>query len=211
MKILIVEDHFAMIEGYRRILEDTQIGFEYFLAHNCQQAIDVLSNVEFNLILLDINIPSFGNCESGYDLAFIIKNHQPSAKLLVLTSYIDKITLYSIYKEINPNGILVKSDFSPEELIRSIYKIVFENGQIFSATVLESVEEIKKGNYLMDEINRKLLALMGKGFKTNTLSEKLRLSISSVDKRKALIKEFMGIEKGNDEDIIVEARRLGLL
>jgi two-component system, NarL family, response regulator NreC len=39
----------------------------------------------------------------------------------------------------------------------------------------------------------------------------LHLSNSAVEKRKVIIKEYFGIDKGTDEDIIREARKQGLI
>jgi hypothetical protein len=39
----------------------------------------------------------------------------------------------------------------------------------------------------------------------------LGLSISAIDKRKAVIKSFFGIDKGSDEDIIKAAKKSGFV
>jgi DNA-binding NarL/FixJ family response regulator len=53
--------------------------------------------------------------------------------------------------------------------------------------------------------------MLSKGIKTKTIQEQLHLSKSAVDKRKVAIKSYLGIDKGNDEDILREARKRGLI
>jgi hypothetical protein len=39
----------------------------------------------------------------------------------------------------------------------------------------------------------------------------LNLSISAINKRKAILKQIFGIDKGTDEDILKEARKQGYI
>ena len=66
-------------------------------------------------------------------------------------------------------------------------------------------------NKVMDDYNRQILMLLSQGVKTKSIPHLINLSVSAVDKRKAMIKQLLGIEKGNDEDILKEARRQGLI
>ena len=63
----------------------------------------------------------------------------------------------------------------------------------------------------MDNYNRQILLLLSQGIKTKNLPDLLHLSKSAIDKRKAIIKQIFGIDKGTDEDILKEARRQGLI
>ena len=63
----------------------------------------------------------------------------------------------------------------------------------------------------MDNYNRQIIILLSQGVKTKNLPDLLYLSKSAIDKRKAIIKQLLGIDKGNDEDILKEARKQGLI
>jgi two-component system, NarL family, response regulator NreC len=52
---------------------------------------------------------------------------------------------------------------------------------------------------------------LAKGVKTKNMPDILHLSQSAIDKRKVILKNILGIEKGNDEDILNEARKQGLI
>ena len=71
-------------------------------------------------------------------------------------------------------------------------------------------ELLSKKAYL-DNFNRQIITLLAQGIKTKSLPNHKNLSISSIEKRKVQIKDYLSIEKGTDEDIIREAKRLGLI
>jgi DNA-binding NarL/FixJ family response regulator len=64
---------------------------------------------------------------------------------------------------------------------------------------------------LLDTTNRKIIELLAQGIKTKNLPEHLHLSQSAIEKRKATIKDALGIDKGTDEDILKALRLMGLL
>jgi len=66
-------------------------------------------------------------------------------------------------------------------------------------------------NKVMDNYNRQILLLLSQGVKTKSIPDLLNLSISAINKRKAILKQIFGIDKGTDEDILKEARKQGYL
>ena len=83
------------------------------------------------------------------------------------------------------------------------------NGNLIDQKIALKEEIISKG--LLDTIDRLIITLLSQGFRNVTISDKLGLSTSAVEKRKATIKDHLGIIKGTDEDIIKESRRLGYI
>ena len=76
---------------------------------------------------------------------------------------------------------------------------------------MENIAELHEKSAFLDENNRKLITLLAEGVKTKNLPQRMNLSISAIDKRKAQIKFYFKIEKGSDEDIIREAKKHGLI
>ncbi|RZJ68024.1 MAG: response regulator transcription factor [Flavobacterium sp.] len=216
IKILIIEDHPAMIEGYKSILSffGDDYNFEYTVAADCEAAYKHIfnSHKNFDLIFLDLMIPPAESLKlySGEDLGTIIKKQMPNAKLIILTSHVEAIILYSIVKQINPEGLLVKSDFSGNDLILAIKNILAGNTH-YTINVTRSIVEMNRDESFLDKYNREILKLICQGIKTKNLPKHLNLSLSSIDKRKVQIKDFLGIIKGNDEDIVLAAKKQGLV
>ncbi len=118
--------------------------------------------------------------------------------------------MYRILNESNPNGILVKSDFTSEEFLVA-FDVIMKGENYYSTTVLNYKKQLVPGNKIFDSYNRQIIQLLSQGVKTKNIQEVLHLSKSAVDKRKAAIKEMLDIDKGTDEDILREARKRGLI
>lgn len=86
-----------------------------------------------------------------------------------------------------------------------------KGGRYYSKTIVKLQQSWEEKNKVMDSYNCQILLLLSQGVKTKSIPNLLHLSISAVDKRKAIIKQIFGIEKGTDEDILREARKQGLL
>lgn len=217
MQVLFVDDHYLMIEGYKSILAISPIDrdTEIYAAHNCEEAFNLITKqpkIYFEMVFLDLTIPPFPNENlwSGADLAKVVKKHLPECKITILTSHAEAFVLYDIIKEINPSGLLVKSDITIPE-----FRVAFEeilNGTIYySATVKQYLREITSRTIYLDNYNRQIILLMAQGIKTKNLPNHLPLSISAIDKRKVLIKEYFNLDRGTDEDILYAAKKAGFI
>jgi DNA-binding NarL/FixJ family response regulator len=212
-----IDDHPSMIEGYKIILSYNTLGFEIETTsvYNCESAYEIITNKKrniFDLVFLDYSLPPYEkmNITSGEDIAMLIKTHWPNCKIVMLTSHTEALILYNILRNVEPAGLLVKSDFSADELLVAFDAVM--NGQIYhSITVKECTKELLSKKIYLDNFNRQIITLLSQGIKTKSLPNYMNLSMSSIEKRKVQIKDYFSIEKGTDEDIIREAKRLGLI
>ncbi|HPW97035.1 MAG TPA: response regulator [Flavobacterium sp.] len=217
VEVLMIDDHPTIIEGYKAILvfgiKDYQL--EVAEAFTGQAAFEIITTTQkrFDVALIDLTIPSYleKNIASGEDLIPLIKKHHPSCKIIILTSHSESIILQRITKEYHPEGIFVKSDFQAKELISGFDAIVKEKTYFTQTIVSFQKTWNEKSNLEFDTYNQQILALLNQGVKTKRLPDLLHLSQSAVDKRKAVIKTILGIDKGNDEDILKAARKKGLI
>jgi len=213
--IFIIDDHPTMIEGYKSILyNNVESNLSINSVYNCKDAYTIIMNSkeEYDIILLDLNLPPYepAKIHSGEDLAKIIRKKWPNTKIMVLTSHTESFLLYNFIKKINPEGLLVKSDFTPLEFLNA-YRKIFQGETYYTTTARQSLKNIYIENNFLDSYNRRIVTLLSKGIKTKNLPEYLHISISAIDKRKATIKDFFNISKGNDEDIIREAKKRGFI
>lgn len=220
LNIFMIDDHPMIIEGYKSILSFNEMGltFNYTTAFSCKEAFQVLQKStisSFDVVFLDLSLPPYEEEKmfSGEDLAAIIKQKLPETKIIILTSHAEAFMLYDLKKKIKPNGLLVKSDFSAEELLSAFEHII--QGKIYeSKTVSEGINEILStgsNNVLLDEQNREIIRLLSQGVLTKNIPQYLNLGQSAVDKRKAQIKECFSIVGGSDEDIVREAKKHGFI
>lgn len=216
LQVLMVDDHPPIIEGYKSILSFNSFGYilNTTVAHNCESAYNIIIDRlhPFDVVFLDLTLPPYPEkkLHSGEDLVPIVKKHHPNAKIIVLTSHSESIILFKLMKEHHLEGVLIKSDFKSEELITAFHTVV-QGNNYYSETIVRHQKSWDEKSKVMDNYNRQILLLLSQGVKTKNLPDLLHLSKSAVDKRKAIIKQIFGIDKGTDEDILKEARRQGLI
>ncbi|MEG1351088.1 MAG: response regulator transcription factor [Bacilli bacterium] len=86
MNILIIEDDITIGDSLLHLLNNE--GYFTSLVGNCRKALEILSEKEFNLIILDLTLPD-GN---GFDLYTNIKEHS-MAPIIFLTALDDEINI----------------------------------------------------------------------------------------------------------------------
>jgi DNA-binding NarL/FixJ family response regulator len=215
-KILMVDDHKAMLLGYKSILEFNSLNLvlEFTFCHDCEEAYNTITTnpIPFDLVFLDRSLPPFPEkkLKSGEDVALLVKQYLPNCKIVILTSHAEAFVIYDIVHKIRPNGLLIKSDFDDKELLEA-FNTILNHKTYYSQTVADALkEEIITRGYL-DSIDRQIITLLSHGLRNKSISEQLGISESAIDKRKVKIKDYLNIIKGNDEDIIFECRRLGFI
>ena len=215
LKVLIIDDHPMMVDGCKNILLNIPyIEPSIITACNCSEAHKIItaSLTPFDFVLLDINLPPFEQEKifSGEDLAVLVRKRWPDCKIIMLTSHTETLVLFNLIKKINPEGVLIKSDFTPEDFLIA-FKTIFDGNTCFTITARQSLKNVYIDDNYLDSYNRRIISLLAKGISTKSLPNHLNISISAIDKRKAHIKDLFNIGKGTDEDILREAKKRGLI
>lgn len=137
MDILVVDDHQLFIDGIRYLLNDLDTNVAITEATNAEQAINILdSHQEFDLILIDLNMPSMNGIS-------ILKRFQESNQSLpvVVISAEENPKVIKSALESGALGFIPKSASSEEML--SILRQVMD-GQIYvPADIQERINNIK--------------------------------------------------------------------
>lgn len=219
LNILMVDDHPMIIEGYKNtIIENFKetSDLEIDVALDCDEARSLIMNNEkskpYDIALLDVQIPasSDGTLTSGEDVAVVLQEAHPLAKIIILTMHNEDNRIHSILENINPEGFLIKSDLSSRELLRAV-EDVLAGKTYYSTTVNNHFRKVVANNFTLDQKNLQILYHLSRGIQTKNLSTYINLSLSAIEKRKNHIKELFDIKTSNDEMLIEEARNRGLV
>lgn len=218
IKILMIDDHPSQIEGYKIILSYnlSSVNIETTAAFSFEKAYQIITNkinpIKFDVIFLDWSMPSYEDerIKSGEDLAYVIRKYLPDAKIVMITSHCESFLIYNIIKQINPSGMLIKSDFTGNELLIA-FDTIINGGIYYSDTVKLSLKHLLSGENYIDSYNRQIIILLSQGIKTKNIPKYLNISQSAVEKRKMQIKDYLCIQKGTDEDIIKESKKKGFI
>ncbi len=218
-KILMVDDHPMIIEGYQNTLQATKKAGQYLdidIANTCDKANELIrkaaDNVPYDICFFDIKLPpsTDGLIQSGEDLAKLSRVYLPNAKIIILTMFNESFRIHNIIKEIEPEGLLVKSDLTSSELAEAFQKILI-HPPYYSSTVSGFLKSSQTADIYLDDINRKILHLLSQGVKTKSLREHIDLSMSAIEKRKKQLKLLFDVEDGKDETLLHHAREKGFL
>lgn len=219
LNVLMVDDHPMIIEGYKNTILNNYSGPEAFnidIAFNCDEAIEALnknnSTSFYDLALIDIQLPqsSDGTVTSGEGLAKIVREFYPKAKIIVLTMHNEGSRIHNILHSINPEGFIIKSDLSSDELLRAFTDVI-AGKTYYSATVNNHFRKMVTNNFTLDQKNLQILHHLSRGIRTKNLPNYISLSLSAIEKRKNHIKELFDMKTANDEMLIEEARNRGFI
>ena len=207
LKILMVDDHPMIIEGYQNTLLATKRENQNLtidIAHDCDRANELIRSSAdthpYNILFFDISLPA----------SKIARMYLPNSKVIILTMFNESFRILNIIKEINPEGLLIKSDLTSSELAEAFQHILVDP-PYYSSTVNNFLKTSVSSDIYLDEVNRKILHLLSQGIKTRSLREYINLSMSAIEKRKKHMKELFLVEDGKDETLLNEARTKGFL
>lgn len=220
IKILMIDDHPMIIEGYQNTLQFTKKSNQELLidiANNCDEAIQYMEaslekGLPYDVLFVDISLPPSqdGIMQSGEDLAEHARIILPKAKIIILTMFNESFRIHNIIKTIDPEGFLIKSDLTSSELA-SAFQAVLKNPPFYSGTVNNYIRKSITTDIIIDEKNRKILHLLSQGIKTKNVAVHLDMSLSAVEKRKKQLKELFLVNDGQDETLIEEAKKKGFI
>lgn len=219
LRILMVDDHPMIIEGYQNTLIATKKEFQHLtidIAHDCDMAVELIKKAfdsgSYDVCFFDISLPPSkdGVYNSGEDLAKLARQYLQDTKIIILTMFNESFRILNIIKEINPEGLLIKSDLTSSELAEAFQHVLY-SPPYYSSTVNNFIKTTIVSDIYLDETNRKILHLLSQGIKTRSLREHIDLSMSAIEKRKRHLKLLFSIEDGKDESLLKEAREKGFL
>ena len=212
IRIIIVEDHRLFREGLRLILSG-EGSFEIVgESVNGLQAIDVISDLKPDVVLLDISMPVL----DGIQVIPIIKQKSPETKALMLTASEDQGNILEALKA-GAKGYLSKNT-TISGLIKAI-KVVnkgqlwverkliarYFNGDITADIGREDRQEKTKGELTPRE--QDVLRLLIKGFTNKKIANDLFISEKTV--KSHLNKIFKKLNVNRRLDAILYAIKLG--
>lgn len=216
---LIIDDHPSIITAYKNYLLNYQkqqecYQFNITSALNADEAINSLvqSKTFFDLIFLDIRIPGSknGKFKSGEDIGVYIKKNSSQSKIVVITGHYEIIVLSGLINNLNPDGLLYKSDVDSTIITKAMTNILMDI-PYYSHTVLKIIRQKLSSDIYLDKIDKLLLQELYNGKKTKDLINCLPLSLGGIERRKRNLREQFEVEIKDDRLLVAAAIRKGFL
>lgn len=206
-----VDDHQIIRDGIKSLLagfEDISIIAEAGSAEECIQS---LRFHQADLAMVDISLPGM----SGIKLTEELAKLHPSLKVLILSMHINETYISTSFKA-GAMGYLAKNT-TRDELITAIHVVAGGNkyvGKEVSEVITQGYirrlkSEEQPGNELLSKREIEILRLSAEGFGNKEISEKLFISIRTVESHKNHIMQKLDLK--SSVDLVKHAIKSGLI
>jgi two-component system invasion response regulator UvrY len=205
-RILLVDDHAIVREGYRRLLAEEPSIQVVGEAGDASQACQSARALNPDVVVMDIALPRV----SGIEATRRMLKDRPQLRILMFSMYDDAIYA-SRALEAGALGYISKAS-APEVLVRAIYA-VSRGERYVSADVAANVARsaTQPGKSELDALTPRefeILRLLVQGETVRSIGERLSLSEKTVANHQSAIREKLGAR--NSAQLARFAARLGL-
>eukprot|EP01093_Parvamoeba_rugata_P005709 TRINITY_DN18517_c0_g1_i1.p1 TRINITY_DN18517_c0_g1~~TRINITY_DN18517_c0_g1_i1.p1 ORF type:complete len:223 (-),score=51.16 TRINITY_DN18517_c0_g1_i1:28-696(-) len=219
VRILAVDDHEMTALGYKYILEDSDFtGFNVKVEiatsfEKGKSKIELSKRaVPYDLILLDIQLfsPESKDIRTGIDLGMVARAEVPNSKVVFMSSYSDNYRINNIFKTVNPDGYMVKSEID-EMSLKTMVETIVNESPYYTASALSAIRRRMSTDIVIDEQDQKILYHLSQGVHTRDIAPLIGSANTTVEARKRQLKALFDVKNGNDLALINEAKTRGFL
>ncbi|MBS7544130.1 response regulator transcription factor [Ancylobacter oerskovii] len=205
IRILLVDDHPIVREGYRRLL-GRQPGLSVVAeAGDGEEALASFARHRPDIVLMDLSMPGGG----GFSAVEAILAQVPDARIIVVSMHQGAIFAQKAMAA-GARGFVSKSS-PPDELVRAITTVVAgrrvlsaDMAQQFARTAIEDDDFAG-----LTPRERDILLLLVRGMNGRSIAQRLGLSSKTVQNNLSQIRAKLGAS--GDADLVLKAQRAGLV
>ena len=119
LRVLVVDDDLGIAQSLREVLEGD--GCVVRTASDGAQALKLLSEIEFDIVLSDVVMPNM----DGYELFKVVQNRYPHLPMLMMTAFhYDKDHIIKRSRMRGLEGVIFKKPVDPDRLRKAILEAV---------------------------------------------------------------------------------------
>ena len=189
-KLLLVDDHAVVREGYRRLLEDEPDIRVVGEASNAAQACERASALGPDVVVMDIALPG----TSGIEATRRLLKEQPHLRVLMFSMY-DEAIYARRALEAGALGYLSKAS-APEVLVQAIHAVSRGESYVSPDVAANMARSpAQPGRSEIEALSPRefeVLRLLVRGETVRTISEKLGVSEKTVANHQSAIREKLG-------------------
>lgn len=196
MKILLIEDHKMVATSLKMSLE-TDDSISVDIVNNVRDLSINESFLNYDLLLIDINLTVIEGTINGLDVAEEFINKYEDLKIVILTAY--KLDFYiKRAKRIGCKGFISKEEDTPK-LIEDIKSIALKGKAIFP-----------EDNHMLEPLTNSeihIVKLYSNGLSRKELAKELNINVRSLAVSLSRIYQKLGVR--NYQEMIDKVRELG--
>jgi len=189
LKVLIVDDHWMVRDGLKQMLkiQKKDYHFEVTEAENGKQAIEKVTRREFDLVILDYQMPDIDGAETAERVLAL----RPGTKILALSNY-NELSNIERMTAAGAVGYILKNIGAPE-FLTAIEKVM-KNESYYSIEVYSKLFEERRQQWQMITLSKReleVLKLLAQGKTSNQIAGILSLEKTTIDShRRHLLSKF---------------------
>lgn len=192
IKVLVVDDHPMLRNGLVSLVNEQEDMTVVGEATNGSQAVDRVEESHPDLVLMDINMDGQVDVNSTR----LITRHHPDTKVLAFSMHREAHIVKNML-EAGASGYLLKS-VGHEEVITGIRKVALGENY-YCEEVLDLITDILTGNsdvgqqVKLSNRETEVLSFVAKEFSNQEISEKLSMSLRTVETHKRNLIKKLGV------------------
>ncbi len=207
IRVLLVDDHTLVRQGFRRILEaepDIEVVGE---APDGRAALEAVRSLHPAVVVMDVAMPNL----NGIEATRRILAEDPHVRILALSMHKDAVYVREILRA-GASGYLLKDAFD-RDLVAAVRAVARGEGYL-SPAVSEAVlsdyrRQVKSPLDLLTSREREVLQLLAEGKTNKEIAALLNLSVYTVDAYRGRIMEKLNLHSLGE--LVRFAMRMGLV
>ncbi|MCP3019882.1 response regulator [Cupriavidus basilensis] len=197
-QILIVDDHPIIRDGLTHLLNLHEDLHVCYAAGSAEDALAAMA-CQPDMAIVDLSLHS----NSGLDLVKTLRQHYPKLAILILSMH-DETLFAERALRAGANGYLMKLE-ATEHVMNAVREVLAGNIYLSAAMherlarTLTAPQKIPAGSIAsLSEREFEVLHLIGLGFSTREIAEKLSRSVKTIEAHQANIREKLDIPSGKE-------------
>jgi two-component system invasion response regulator UvrY len=193
MRILIADDHAVVRQGLKQILAEDFDPAQFGETRNAQETLAQVKKSNWDLLILDINMPD----QSGLEILDELKKIRPQLPILYLSVNSEDQYAVRVIRA-GASGYLAK-DSAPEELVTAV-KQVLAGGHYISPSLAEKLavglhpNNEKPAHEYLSNREFQVLRLIASGKMPTEIALSLKLSVPTISTYRARILQKMKLK-----------------
>ncbi len=205
VSVFIVEDHPIFRKGLAQLIE-SESGLKVCgESEDHLDALNRIKKVKPDLVIVDLSLKD----SSGMELIKDLKLYMPDIRILTISMHDENIYAERVLRS-GAKGYLMKQE-APETIITAIRQVMSGRVYVSENIQLQMLNKFVDGKDshqnspldLLSDRELEVFELIGNGFSTRQISDKLHISIKTVENHRAHIKEKLNIS--NSIELIRQA------
>lgn len=207
IRALVADDHAVVRRGITEVLHEASDIAVHGEARCGQEALDKVRGGEWDVVLLDLNLPD----RNGLDILRDLKRERPRIPVLILTICSeDQFAVRAL--RAGASGYLTKES-APEELVQAVHKVV-SGGRYVSPKLAERLalmmapDSDQPPHEQLSDREDQVFRALASGRTVSQVAEDLHLSAKTISTYRTRILEKMGLRTNAELTVYAVRNRL---